>query len=37
MVVDRFSAVRDALVEARPGPDGLGAQILVRFQGRQGR
>jgi PKD domain len=37
MVVDRFSAVRDALLEARPGPDGLAAQVLVRFQGRPGK
>jgi len=27
-----MGALRDALFEARPGPDGMQAQVFIRFQ-----
>jgi hypothetical protein len=37
LVADRFGSVRDVLFEARPAPDGVQAQLFVRFgPGRSG-
>jgi hypothetical protein len=37
-MTDRMGALRDAVLDARPAPDGVQAQILVRFQrAEQGR
>jgi hypothetical protein len=37
-MTDRMGALRDAVVDARPAPEGVQAQILVRFQrAEQGR
>jgi hypothetical protein len=37
LVADRFGSVRDILFEARPAPDGVQAQLYVRFgAGRSG-
>jgi PKD repeat protein len=37
-MTERMSALRDAVLDARPAPDGVQAQILVRFKrGEQGR
>ena len=32
MMADRMGALRDALFEARPGPDGMQAEVFIRFQ-----
>jgi hypothetical protein len=37
-MTDRMSALRDAVLDAQPAPDGVQAQILIRFQrAEQGR
>jgi len=37
-MTDRMGAVRDAVLDAQPAPDGVQAQVLVRFRrGDQGR